>query len=96
MVGDGERAALSRSLGLGSLGGVGGRVRVRYANQSHKIRVTDGHEAEALRAQVRRPPNRVQRIFLRVLGFRGQAVPPPAHEHHAGPSRTHPHHDHPQ
>jgi hypothetical protein len=64
--------------------------RARYANQAHKIRVTDGHEAEAKRALSRKRPNRIGLFFLRMLGFRGQVTPPtkvrrgqtgPSHEH---------------
>jgi hypothetical protein len=67
--------------------------RIRYANQAHKIRVTDGHEAEAQRAESRRPLNGFQRFFLRTLGLRGD-VAPQAPEHHPGPSHTRPvHHE---
>jgi hypothetical protein len=73
---------------------VGGRAR--YANQAHKIRVTDGHEAEAKAAQLRKRPNRIGLFFLRVLGFRDQVAPPMSHTDHAAPSREHPgHHEHP-
>jgi len=62
---------------------------VRYANQAHKVRVTDGHEAEAKRAQARKRPNRVGLFFLRLLGFRGEVAPPASQEGHAGPSHQH-------
>jgi hypothetical protein len=44
------------------------RGRVRYAGP-RRIRVTDGHEAEAKAAQLRKPPNRVGLFFLRMLGL---------------------------
>ena len=52
--------------------------------------VTDGHEAEAEAAQLRKRPNRVGLFFLRVLGFRGQVAPPTGEGGHAGPSHQHP------
>jgi hypothetical protein len=61
----------------------------RYANEAHKIRVTDGHEAEARAAQLRKRPNRVGLLVLRVLGFRSDVVPPPAQERHLGPAHEH-------
>jgi hypothetical protein len=63
---------------------------VRYANLAHKVRVTDGHEAEARRAESHRPLNRLQRFFLRVLGMRGDVAPPTDHERPAAPSHEHP------
>jgi hypothetical protein len=70
--------------------------RARYANQAHKVRVTDGHEAEAKAAQLRKRPNRIGLFFLRVLGFRGQVAPPMSQTGHTGPSHEHPgHHEHP-
>ncbi len=66
--------------------------RARYANQAHKIRVTDGHEAEAKRAQSRKRPNRIGLFFLKVLGFRGQVTPPTGQRGHVGPSHEHPRH----
>ena len=63
--------------------------RARYANQAHKIRVTDGHEAEAKAAQLRKRPNRVGLFFLKVLGFRGQVTPPMEQRGHVGPSHEH-------
>jgi hypothetical protein len=69
--------------------------RARYANQAHKIRVTDGHEAAAKAAQLRKRPNRIGLFFLRVLGFRGQVTPPTGQRGHDGPSHKHPvHHEH--
>lgn len=69
--------------------------RTRYANQAHKVRVTDGHEAEAKAAQLRKRPNRIGLSFLKVLGFRGQ-VTPPTPRGHGGPSHEHPgQHEHP-
>jgi len=68
----------------------------RYANQAHKIRVTDGHEADAKAAQMRKRPNRIGLFFLKVLGFQGQVTPPTAQKRHVGPSHEHPgHHEHP-
>jgi hypothetical protein len=66
--------------------------RSRYANQAHKIRVTDGHEAEAKRAQSRKRPNRIGLSFLRALGFRGQVTPPTDQKGRVGPSHEHPLH----
>ena len=66
--------------------------RARYANQAHKIRVTDGHEAEAKAAQLRKRPNRIGLFLLKLLGFRGQVTPPVARRGHVGPS--HEHHEH--
>ena len=69
--------------------------RTRYANQAHKIRVTDGHEAEAKAAQLRKRPNRIGLFLVKVLGFRGQVTPPSGQRGHAGPSHEHPvHHRH--
>ena len=69
--------------------------RARYANQAHKIRVTDGHEAAAKAAQLRKRPNRIGLFFLKVLGFRGQVAPPMGQRGHVGPSHEHPgHHEH--
>jgi hypothetical protein len=64
--------------------------RVRYAGYGRrKILVTDGHEAEAKAAQLRKRPNRVGLFLLRVLGFRGQVAPPTGQEGHTGPSHMH-------
>ena len=69
--------------------------RVRYAGP-RRIPVTDGHEAEAKAAQLRKGPNRIGLFFLRVLGFRGEVTPPTGQEGHAGPSHNHPvPHEHP-
>jgi hypothetical protein len=69
--------------------------RARYANQAHKIRVTDGHEADAKAAQLRKRPNRIGLFFLKVLGFRGQVTPPTGQRGHVGPSHEHAgQHDH--
>jgi hypothetical protein len=69
--------------------------RARYANQAHKIRVTDGHEAEAKAAQLRKRPSRIGLFFLKVLGFRGQVTPSADQRGHVGPSHEHPgHHEH--
>jgi hypothetical protein len=62
--------------------------RLRYAGP-RRIRVTDGHEAEAKAAQFRRPPNRIGLFFLRVLGFRGEVTPPTGQGGRAGPSHQH-------
>ena len=62
----------------------------RYANQAHKIRVTDGHEAEAKAAQLRKRPNRIGLFLLKMLGFRGEVIPPTAQRNHVGPSHEHP------
>ena len=70
--------------------------RVRYANQAHKIRVTDGHEFEAKREQSRNPPNRIGLFFLKVLGFQARVTPPTDQRGHVGPAHQHPvHHEHP-
>jgi hypothetical protein len=70
--------------------------RARYANQAHKVRVTDGHEAEAKAAQLRKRPNRIGIFLLKLLGFRGQVAPPTAQRAHVGPSHEHAgHHEHP-
>jgi len=77
----------------GSVRNVSGRAR--YANQTHKIRVTDGHEAEAKAAQLRKRPSRIGLFFLKVLGFRGQVTPSADQRGHVGPSHEHPmHHEH--
>jgi hypothetical protein len=69
--------------------------RARYANQAHKIRVTDGHEADARAAQLRKRPNRIGLFLLKVLGLRGQVIPPTGQRGRAGPSHEHPvHHEH--
>jgi hypothetical protein len=69
--------------------------RTRYANQAHKIRVTDGHESDAKAAQLRKRPNRIGLFILKVLGFRGQVKPQLGQSGHAGPSHEHPvHHEH--
>ncbi len=74
------------------------RGRVRYANSGRRrILVTDGHEAEARAAQLRKRPNRFGVFCLRVLGFRGAIAPPMGQgARAAGPSHLHPvHHEHP-
>jgi hypothetical protein len=68
------------------------RGRTRYANQAHKVRVTDGHEAEAKAAQLRKRPNRIGLFFLKVLGFQGHVTPPMGQTSHVGPSHEHPGH----
>jgi hypothetical protein len=67
--------------------------RVRWANQAHKVRVTDGHEAEAKREESRKPLNRLQRFVLRVLGLQGEITPTSGQDHRAGQSHEHPVHD---
>ena len=67
--------------------------RARYANQAHKIRVTDGHEAEAKAAQLRKRPSRIGLFFLKVLGFRGQVTSAADQRDHVGPSHEHPVHN---
>jgi hypothetical protein len=57
-----------------------------YANQAHKVRVTDGHEAEAKAAQLWKHPNRIGLFLLKLLGLRGQVAPPTDHRTHVGPS----------
>ncbi len=67
--------------------------RVRYAGYGRRrILVTDGHEAEAKAAQLRKRPNRIGLFFLRVLGFRGEVAPPKGQGGHTGPSHMHPAH----
>jgi hypothetical protein len=61
---------------------------VRYTPR--RIMVTDGHEAEAKAAQLRKPPNRIGLFLLRLLGSRGEVVPPMGHGGHASPSHEHP------
>jgi hypothetical protein len=69
--------------------------RARYANLAHKIRVTDGHEAEAKAAQFRKRPSRIGLFLLKALGFRGQVTPSVDQRGHLGPSHEHPvHHEH--
>ena len=36
------------------------------------VHVTKGHEHEAVEAQRRKKPSRVGKLFLKVLGFRGE------------------------
>jgi hypothetical protein len=74
----------------GTVCGVSGRTR--YANQAHKVRVTDGHEAEAKAAQLRKRPNQVGLFLLKMLGFRGQVAPPTDQRAHGGPSHEHAEH----
>ena len=69
--------------------------RVRYAGLRNVVRVTDGHEAEAKAAQLRKPPNRIGLLILRLLGFRGPIAQPTGWGGHAGRSHEHPvHHEH--
>jgi hypothetical protein len=69
--------------------------RVRYAGYGRRrILVTDGHEAEAKAAQLRKRPNRIGLLCLRVLGFRKEVTPPAGQRVHARPSHMHPvHHE---
>jgi hypothetical protein len=61
---------------------------------SRGILISDGHEAEAKAAQLRKRPNRVGLFFLRVLGFRGEVAPPTSHSGHAESPHQHPvHHE---
>jgi hypothetical protein len=70
--------------------------RARYANQAHKVRVTDGHEADAKAAQLRKRPNRIGLFLLKVLGFRGAVTSQTSQSGHAGPAGEHPvPHEHP-
>ena len=64
--------------------------RVRYAGLRNPVRVTDGHEAAAKAAQLRKRPNRIGLFFLRLLGFRGQVARSTSWGGHAGPSRERP------
>ena len=49
--------------------------------------MTDGHEAEAKAAQLRKRPSRIGLFFLKMLGFQGEASPPPPGQRgHVGPS----------
>lgn len=67
-------------------------VRVRSASRG--ILISDGHEAEAKAAQLRKRPNRVGLFFLRVLGFRGKVAPPTSQGGHAESPHQHPvHHE---
>jgi len=59
----------------------------RYGRR--RILVTDGHEAEARAAQLRKRPNRVGLFCLRVLGFRKEVTPPTRQRVHARPSHMH-------
>jgi hypothetical protein len=36
------------------------------------VHVTKGHEKEAMEAQRRKKPNRVGKVFLKILGFKGE------------------------
>lgn len=49
-------------------------MRVRYAGLRNRVRVTDGHEAEAKAAQLRKEPNRIGLALLRLLGYQGQIL----------------------
>ena len=61
---------------------------------SRGILISDGHEAEAKAAQLRKRPNRVGLFFLRVLGFRGEVAPPTSQGGHAEAPHQHPvHHE---
>ncbi|MGH8987212.1 MAG: hypothetical protein ACRDXC_01255 [Acidimicrobiales bacterium] len=66
--------------------------RVRYAGLRNPVRVTDGHEAEAKAAQLRKPPSRIGLFFVRLLGFRGQVASPTTRGGHPGPSHERPLH----
>jgi hypothetical protein len=69
-------------------------VRVRYGPR--RIRITDEHEAEAVAAQRRKPPNRFGLFCIRLLGWRGEVPPPLGQPGHPGPPHHHPvHHEHP-
>jgi hypothetical protein len=86
-----------RNLALASLvefSNVSGRVR--YAGFGRRrIVVTDGHEAEAKAAQLRKRPNRIGLFCRKVLGFRRDVAPPVVQRVHARPSHMHPvHHEH--
>ena len=48
---------------------------MRYANQAHKIRVTDGHEFEAKREQSRNPPNKIGIVLPQGAWFPGLFLP---------------------
>ena len=61
--------------------------RVQYAGP-RRIRVTDGHEADAKAAQLRKRPNRTGLFFLRMLGFRGEVAPPSDQRGHPGLSHN--------
>lgn len=63
--------------------------RVRYAGLRNPVRVTDGHEAEAKAAQLRKRPNRIGLFILRALGFRGQVGRSAGVGGHLEPSRQH-------
>lgn len=65
-------------------------MRVRYAGLRNRVRVTDGHEAAAKAAQLRKPPNRLGLYFLRMLGFQGQVAREGDRRGHAAPRRDHP------
>lgn len=64
--------------------------RVRYAGLRNRVRVTDGHEAAAKAAQLRKRPNRIGLFVLRLLGFRGQVARSTSGAGHAAPSREPP------
>jgi hypothetical protein len=59
---------------------------------SRGILITDGDEAEAEAAQLRKRPNRIGLYFLRVLGFRGELAPSTAKSGHTGSSHKRPVH----
>jgi hypothetical protein len=64
---------------------------VRYGPRG--IPITDGHEAEAEAAQLRKHPSRLGLFILRALGFRGK-IARPGQEDHAGSCHRDPlHHD---
>lgn len=55
-----------------------------------RVVITDGHEAEAKAARLRKPPNPIGLFFIRLLGFRGEVPAAAAKRTRAGPSHERP------
>jgi hypothetical protein len=47
-----------------------GSVEANPRGYNFQVHVTDGHEAEAKAAQMKKKPNRLGRLFLAMLGYR--------------------------
>jgi hypothetical protein len=45
-------------------------VEANPKGYNFQVRVTDGHEAEAKAAQMKKKPNRIGRLLLAMLGYR--------------------------
>jgi hypothetical protein len=48
-------------------------VEANPKGYNFSVRVTKGHEHEAVEAQRRKKPSRIGKLVLKMLGFRGEA-----------------------